>query len=118
MYLFFPLGWENSHVYSLSVWVVHLTKRTKGFISQTSCVGTLLWPSVPSFPTQIVKCFLSRTCLEAPFTIGPRISFMVGNIFAFSFLWGKIAFFEWPFLTLFFIVFAMDFSSLGSVGLN
>ena len=39
-------------------------KVHEGFITQTTWVGNLFWPSVPSFPTQFVKCFCQELVLK------------------------------------------------------
>ena len=84
-------------------------KAHEGFTTQTICVGNLFWPSVPSFPTQFVKCFCQELVLKHLLR-GPN-NFLYERKFMcfFPFLWGNIAFFEWPFLTQFFLSVSYEF---------
>ena len=104
---FFPYDGENLHDCGLSVLGCSSNKVHGGVYFTTNCFGTLFWPSLPSFSITDCKVFFHQVLvLKHLFTMGPRISLMVENIFAFSLIWGKFAFL-WPFLTLFFIVFLL-----------
>ena len=63
----YPLGWGNSHVYSLSVWLFIYQSARGVYYTNHLC-----WKSVlalcAQFSNTVCKVFLSRTCLEAPFT--------------------------------------------------
>ena len=85
---FSPYDGEIYRTVASLFWVVHLTKRTGGLFHKPAVLELCSGPFA-QFSNIDCKVFLSRTCLEAPFTIGPRFSLMVGNIFAFSFFVGE-----------------------------
>ena len=103
---FFPYDGKIYMTVAFLFWVVHLTKRTGGLFH-----NQLFWNSVLALFAQfsITGCkvfFHQVLVLKHLFTVGPRISLMVGKYICFFPYVGKFAFL-WPFLTLFFIVFLL-----------
>ena len=108
-------------------WVVHLSKRTGGFISQPTVLELCFGPFLPSFSITDCRALFHQVLVLKHLFTGCKMFFTSinlehflqwaldfplwgENIFAFSLMWGKFAFL-WPFLTLFFIVFLLWISS-------